>query len=66
MALSDTSWATNRRFPILHECERQEVVLLDLYERIINHPTSNFIQTRRKLESILQIGSLIKKEYGRN
>ena len=46
-----------------HECERKQVVLLDLNTGTVHRPNANFTRTRRKLESILQIGSLIEKEY---
>lgn len=49
-----------------HKCERKQVVLLDLNKGAIHLPSRNFIQTRRKLESILRIGNLIEKEYRRS
>lgn len=49
-----------------HECQRKQVVLLDLHTGTIHRPNANFTMMRRKLESILQIGSLIEKEYSRS
>ncbi len=64
---SDTIFALRELLAIIgeqrHDCDRNQVVLLDLNVGAMHLPHTSYLNTRKKLESVLTIGSLIEKEY---